>query len=135
MLNIAVFGEAEKGKVYTPYLVESLDSLLTFLGNPPEDSLGINIAIQALLYKCNLIFFRVMREGYSLEDYHHGLRYLEDRNKISALHGLAIPGVGDSGIIDETKKICSIHRSILILTERDLYDYLTSFPIGKRGAG
>lgn len=132
MMNIAIFGEAEKGKVFTPYLVESLDSLLTFLGNPPEDSQGINIAIQALLYKCNLIFFKVMREGYSAEDYLHGLKYLEDRNKSIVLHGLAIPGVGDSGIIDETKKICSIHRSILILTQKDLYDYLTSFPIGKK---
>jgi hypothetical protein len=133
MLNIAVFGEAERGKVFTPYCVESLESLLAVLGNPPEDSFGINIAIQALLYRCNLIFFRVTREGYSVEDYMQGLRYLEDRNKIRDLHGLAIPGVGDSQIIDETKKICSIHSSILIITEKDLYDYLTSFPIEKKG--
>ena len=132
MLNVAVFGEAEKGKGVTPYCIDSLEALLFHLGNPPEDSLGINIAIRTILYKCSLIFFKVVREGYSIDDYMAGLRYLGDKSKVKSLHGVAIPGVGDCQIIEAAKKICSIHGSILILTERDLYDYLTSFPLEKQ---
>jgi hypothetical protein len=125
-LNIAVFGEAEKGRVNIPHRLNSLESLLISLGHPPEDSQGLNLAIQALLYKCHLIFFRVTREGFSVEEYLKGFRYLEDKNSVTSLQGLALPGVGDKKLLEETKNICKLHRSLIILTEKDLYDYLTS---------
>jgi hypothetical protein len=36
-----------------------------------------------------------------------------------------MPGVGDAEIIDATNPICSLYHSLLITTEKDLYDYLT----------
>jgi hypothetical protein len=41
------------------------------------------------------------------------------------LCALCMPGVGDSMIIDAAAPICTLHRLILILTEKDMYDYLT----------
>ena len=58
-LQVAAFGEAEKGKFSFPYMIQNLAELNDHLGNPPEDSWGITYAIQTLLYHRELIFFRV----------------------------------------------------------------------------
>ena len=126
IFKIALFGEAEKGHFHSPYSFHSVELLLDTLGNPPKDSQGICMAIQALMYKCHLIFFRVEEEGFSLNDYMQGLIFLENKKIINKLHALAIPGVGDAKIIDSTKKVCDLYKSLLIITEKDFYDYLTS---------
>lgn len=127
-LSIAVFGEAERGLCSKDYYINSLESLLMTFGNPPENSLGLFMAIQALLYNSHLLYFRVTEEGFSLDEYFHGFKLLEERKDSSSLHCLALPGVGDKELIDATKKICTLYNSLLILTQKDLYDYLTSFP-------
>ncbi len=121
---MALFGEAEKGNYKIPHLVQELPQLIDKLGNPPAMSEGLFFAVQALLYERELIFFRVAEEGYSKLDYFQGLKHLETRDK--PIHALCLPGVGDAEILDASQIICQKHKSFLITTQRDLYDYLTS---------
>lgn len=122
---IFLFGEAEKGEFCTPLLCKSLPQLAETFGNPPEESLGIIYAVQALMYERELIFFRVKEEGFSVSDYMRGIRLLENKDAFHGLSAICMPGVGDAEIIDATNTICSLYRSLLITTEKDLYDYLT----------
>ena len=123
--QIALFGEAEKGTFHQPCLCRSLEELVDRLGHPPEESQGLILAIQTLLFEQEVLFFRVHQEGFSAEDYLSGLHFIE--SKAPTLEAVAVPGVGDPAIIDRTSQICNLHQSFLILTEKDLYDYITSF--------
>ena|SRR5579871_4832897 len=123
--KIFLFGEAEKGEYCTPLLCKSLPQLAETFGNPPEESLGILYAVQALMYERELIFFRVKEEGFSIPDYMRGIRILENKEAFHDLAAICMPGVGDAGIIDATSPICSLYCTLLITTEKDLYDYLT----------
>lgn len=126
--TIALFGEAEKGEYHEAYFCESLAELEKKLGNPPQNSCGLHYAIQALLYRRNLIFFRVKEEGYSVPDYLSGLRFLENRQLIPELSAVCLPGVGNSEVINAGSGICSLYHSLLVISEGDLYDYLTTQP-------
>jgi hypothetical protein len=123
--TVFLFGEAEKGEFCTPLLCKSLPQLAEAFGNPPEESLGIIYAVQTLMYERELIFFRVKEEGFSVSDYMRGIRLLKKKENFGDLAAICMPGVGDAEIIDATNPICSLHRSLLITTEKDLYDYLT----------
>ncbi len=123
--KIFLFGEAEKGEFCTPLLCKSLPQLAETFGNPPQESLGILYAVQALMYERELIYFRVKEEGFSIPDYMRGIRLLENKEAFHDLAAICMPGVGDAGIIDATSPICSLYRSLLITTDKDLYDYLT----------
>jgi hypothetical protein len=123
--RVFLFGEAEKGEFCTPHLCKSLPQLAETFGNAPEESLGILYAVQALMYERELIFFRVKEEGFSVPDYMRGIRLLENKTAFPDLAAICMPGVGDAEIIDATSPICSLYRSLLITTEKDLYDYLT----------
>jgi len=124
--TIALFGEAEKGEFHIPYLCRSLAQLDDFFGNPPPESQGLYYAVQALLFKRDLIFFRVKEEGYSTEDYLLGLEALEKQQLIHDIAAICTPGVGDRELIQAINPVCEIYHSILITTESDFYDYLTS---------
>lgn len=126
--SIFLFGEAEKGDFCTPLLCKSLPQLADTLGNPPEESQGISYAIQALLYERELIYFRVKEEGFSTQDYMRGLKWLQNKEPAFQLTAICMPGVGDAGIIDATHEICSLYKSCLIISEKDLYDFFTSGP-------
>ena len=121
---MALFGEAEKGQFHTPYVFHSLLELAETLGNPPEDSVGLSLSIQAILYNRALMFFRVEEEGFSLDDYYWGLRYL--KNQQTTLNAICIPKVSDPTIIKETTYLCHKNKSLILITEKDFYDYLTS---------
>lgn len=124
-----LFGEAEKGEFCTPHLCKSLPQLEEIFGNPPKDSLGIFYAIQALLYERELIFFRVKEEGYSLHDYMKGIQILQNQNLLSPVSAICLPGVGDFEIIEPISSLCAQFKSLLIMNEKDMYDYLTiSYP-------
>ncbi len=123
---IFLFGEAEKGEFCTPFAFQSLPHLVDALGQPPGDSKGIAYAVQAILYQRELIFFRVQEEGFSISDYMKGLDLLQNGSSPLPLSAICMPGVGDSEIIDATAPICQLHKSLLILDEEDLYDYLTA---------
>jgi len=125
-LTVALFGEAEKGEFHTPYYCKTLDQLCHFFGEPPSrDSRGLEFAIQALLYKRGVIYFRVHEEGFSLPDYMRGLNSLENKDLFPKISAIGLPGVGDGEIIEATSPICYLHKSFLIFSEGDLYDYLT----------
>lgn len=124
--TIALFGEAEKGEFNTAYYCQNLAELDEFLGNPPPQSKGLYYAVQALLFKRNLIFFRVMEEGFSTQDYLTGVHLLEQQKLISKLDAICIPGVGDPTVLNALLPICQQYHSILISNEADFYDYLTS---------
>lgn len=122
---VALFGEAEKGQFKKAHVVRELPQLIDTLGNPPPESAGLFFAIQTLLYQRELIYFRVEEEGFSLPDYFYGLTYLQNKEKIKQLHALCLPGVGEPTIMEASQNICQMHKSLLITTEKDLYDYLT----------
>jgi hypothetical protein len=125
--TIFLFGEAEKGDFCIPSPCRSLTQLAETFGNPPEESLGLIYAVQALLFERELIYFRVKEEGFSTSDYMRGIRLLENKQNFQSLSAICMPGVGDSQIIEATNPICSLYHSLLITTEKDLYDYLSDF--------
>jgi len=126
--TIFLFGEAEKGDFCTPMHCHSLVQLVETFGHPPEESKGILYAVQALLYDRELIFYRVKEEGFSMHDYMRGLRLLSNRDIPLTLNAICMPGVGDASIIDASQAVCQVHKSFLIIDEKDLYDYLTFLP-------
>lgn len=123
---VALFGEAEKGPFLVPHVLREMPQLIDSFGNPPPDSEGLFFAIQALLFQRELIFFRVEQEGFDFTHYSKGLQLLENREQVRTLHALCLPGVGDERILSASRKLCSIHNAIVITTQKDLYDYLTS---------
>lgn len=126
--TIFLFGEAERGEYCTPHLCRSLPQLADLFGNPPTETLGISYAIQSLLFNRDIVFFRVKEEGFSIQDYRKGLRLLQIKAAIPLLSAIYIPGIGDLDLIEEVAQVCHIHNSLLVITDKDLYDYLTCFP-------
>lgn len=126
MHRIFLFGEAERGRFCSPHLINHLEQLLDTLGFPPNDSQGIAYAIQALLFKRELIFFRIEQEGFSRENYFCGMQLLQREGISMQLTAICLPGVGDQEIIDSIASFCLESKSLLILSQQDLFDYLTS---------
>ena len=126
--TIFLFGEAEKGEYGTPLLCRSMPQLADTLGNPPEDTQGIFYAVQAILFERDLFFYRVREEGFSVQDYMKGLHLLQGKDVISSLTAICIPGVGDAEIIEAVSAVCHVHKSLMVVTQQDLYDYLTALP-------
>lgn len=126
MFRLALFGESQRGEFHAAYLCKNLEDLSHYLGEPPsKESKGLAFAIQALLFKRDVIFFRVHEEGFSTQDYIRGFQLLEDKNKIPEVSAICLPGVGNAEIIEATTPFCKNNHNFLILTEQDLYDYLT----------
>lgn len=124
---IAFFGESEKGRFHYPYYCYSLHQMVETLGNSPEESLGLTFAIQALMYEREIIYFRVSEEGFSIHDYMKGFEILKDINKTKKLSAVCLPRVGDNKIIDSVEPISKLHKSLIITTQKDLFDYLLCF--------
>lgn len=124
--TVALFGAAEAGEYKRPYLFNSLEQMLSAMGNPPPDTQGLTYAVQTLLFGHPVLYFRVREEGFGPGDYLMGLRYLSSDEKITNLAAICLPGVGDAEIIEATAPVCEVRSSLLILSEADLFDYLTS---------
>lgn len=123
--TIALFGEAERGEFRTAYFCQYLEELDEYFGNPPNQSKGLYYAVQALLFKRNVIFLRVAEEGFSIQDYLSGLKMLEEQRVIPHLDAICMPGVGDQEVLNGAQPICELYHAILITNEADFYDYLT----------
>lgn len=123
---IALFGEAEKGAFHKGVLCSTLPQLEDYFGHPPEGTLGLYFAIQALLYDYKLIFFRVEQEGFSTPDYIRGFDTLASSDLIKDVLAIGIPGVGDIEVLDAAKPLIDVYHQILITTERDFYDLCLS---------
>lgn len=124
--SIVLFGEAEKGAFQQGYFCENLKELAELLGNPPENSLGLYYATQAILYHYALIFFRVKEEGYSIDDYLKGVEILHKSPLIHTNKAICTPGVGNPKILNSLTDLCLAYHQLLITREQDLFDYLTS---------
>lgn len=124
--TIFLFGAAERGELCLPLYLTSLEQVLDFLGHPPDNSEGIHYAVQAVLYQHALIYFRVAEEGFSTEDYIQGLKFLNQRSLQTPLTAIGMPGVGDQEIIQAAITICHLYQSVLLVSQKDLYDYLTA---------
>ena len=124
--TVAIFGEAERGQFKKATFLYDLPQLVDVFGSPPQESQGLYYAVQALLYQRELIYFRVEEEGFSTSDYLFGLKILEDLEKVKRLHALCLPGIGDPKIMKAIQNVFKIHKSFLITTQKDLFDYLTS---------
>lgn len=127
--TVALFGEAEKGEIAIPLFMKSLTHLNEILGNPPQESHGIFFAIQFLLFEQELIYIRVKEEGFSTKDYLKGMKHLLNKKEVPHLTAICLPGVGDARIIDAAHPITDTHGALIIMTEQDLYDYLTSLQL------
>jgi hypothetical protein len=125
--TIALFGEAERGQWESAHVVRELPELVDLLGNPPEESQGLFFAIQALLYKREVIYFRVQEEGFSRNDYFAGLKILKNKTLVKDIHALCMPGVGDPELLQAFQPVCDMHRTHLIVNQKDLFDYLTCY--------
>ena len=124
---IALFGESERGDYKKAHFCQSLIDLANKLGEPPsQESQGLEFAIQALLFQRDVIYFRVHEEGFSTHDYIQGFNFLEDRKLTPQISAICLPGVGSPEIIEATEPLLALHKGFLIVTEKDLYDYLTS---------
>jgi hypothetical protein len=123
---VVLFGEAEKGAYKIAHTLQKLPQLVDLLGNPPAESQGLFFAVQAILYNRELIYFRVAEEGFSHPDYYHGFKYLQDLRQTKKIHAICLPGVGDPEILMASEPVCQVHQSLLITSQKDLYDFLTS---------
>ncbi|MDN3504678.1 MAG: hypothetical protein P0S95_03785 [Rhabdochlamydiaceae bacterium] len=124
--TIALFGEAEKGAFQTLYYLKNLPQIHKFLGEAPTDSLGLSLAVQLIHYERELIFLRVEEEGFSLKDYYAGLKLIEEDNSIMNLAAIGMPGMGDDKIINECFQVCDQKGCLMLASEKDLYDFLTT---------
>jgi hypothetical protein len=120
-----LFGAAEKGKLCSPVPITSLESLLETLGHPPKHSEGLLFAIQSLLHQIDLIYIRVEEEGFSTEDYVRGLKLLKQKPLHVSVVAISMPGVGQKELLHLATPICHFYRTVLLISEKDLYDYLT----------
>lgn len=122
---VFLFGEAEKGEFCTPLYCKNLPFLSEKLGNPPEESQGIHYAVQTILYQKDLIYFRVREEGFSFDDYMRGIKLLKNQEISHPLDAIYMPGVGDKEILEAATPLCQLYKSLIVITEKDLYDFLT----------
>ena len=126
--KVALFGEAERGAVGTPLTMHSLSELNEKLGHPPSDSQGLLFAIQFLLFEQEVIYVRVQEKEFSTRDYLNGIKDFEAKVDTSNLIAFCLPGVGDARIFHAVDPILSAYEALMITTQKDLYDYMTSLP-------
>lgn len=127
--TMALFGEAEKGEFSKAYYCKTLPQLAEYLGNPPPLSRGLFFAVQALMFNREIIFIRVKEEGISHQDYLVGLNLLRNREVIPPITAVGIPGVGTGKLYEAVTNFCYLDHSVIVITEGDLYDYLTEKPV------
>lgn len=123
---IFIFGQAEKGVFCRPTYLRQPIELFQQFGHPPDTSGGIPFALQTLMVSKPCIFYRVEEEGYSLNDYLRGLDILKSDWEHIKLEAIGIPGVGNSELIEKTERFCFKKRSLILLNEKDLFDFLTN---------
>ncbi len=123
---VAIFGEAEKGSFSTPLFIDSVEKLNQSLGIASRNSCGLFFAIQFLSYHYPLIYLRVREEGFNPKDYFDGMKQLLSKSQKRKISAVSLPGVGDVEIINAILTMCKKCRSILLTTEKDFYDYITT---------
>ena len=121
-----VFGQAERGLLCHPVLCREILDLLYQFGHPPAMTSGLFFAIQSITLQTPCVFFRVEEEGFSHADYLRGLNILKNHWKDVPIQAIGLPGVGDVNLIEKAECIFTKKRTLLLLNEKDLFDFLTS---------
>jgi len=121
---IFVFGQSEKGAFCRPTICRHLLDLIHHFGHPPESTHGLFFATQTLLLEHTCVFFRVEEEGYN--DYLKGLDILKKEFSTVQIQAIGLPGVGSNELLEKTEHFCLKKRSLILLNEKDLFDYLTA---------
>ena len=116
---IAIFGESKAGEFNKLFSIKTLPDLATHLGEPTETGVAIHMAIQALLCKQQLLFYKVREEGGHSDQYLPGFKLIK-----TAITAIALPGVSSPTLLESAKRLAPL----LILTEQDLYDFMTQSP-------
>lgn len=124
--TLALFGESEKGDFERPYFLQDISQLGECLGNPPPHTQGVFLAVQALMFHYDLLFFRVKEEGFSYSDYLSGIHQLEVQDLVSHITAICLPGVSNSAILEVATPFCLTHNTLIIINESDLFDFLMS---------
>lgn len=125
--RVVVFGESTRGLLAHPYQPRDLLDLELLLGHPPEGSQGLYLATQTMLLEHELLFFRVDEEGFSPQDYWMGARVLSElSHRRVCFDAVGLPGVGDAEIIAAVERSLLGRAPLLLMNERDLYDFLSS---------
>lgn len=125
LAKIILFGEAERGDYCLPYHCSTLTELIDLLGQAPPHSHGIHYAVQALLYRRELLYFRVQEEGYSYQDYLRAVKMIATQSKDwGPFSAVCAPGVAEDFLLRAIDSLCRAHRCLLITNEADLFDYL-----------
>ena len=125
MAMLFIFGQAEKGALCRPTLCKHPIDLIQQFGHPPKETFGLYLAIQTVLLKTPCIYFRVEEEGFSYRDYFRGLDILKSDWEGVPIQAIGLPGVGNMEIIEKTERLFLKKRSLILITEKDLFDFLT----------
>ena len=123
--TVLIFGESTAGKIQNLLLINTLPNLAVHLGEPTPTGVGIHLAVQALLFKKDVLFYKVSEEGMNSDQYLFGFKLLEKEPLKLPLAAIALPGVGSGEILEMATHLCNLHKSVLILNENDLYDLMT----------
>lgn len=123
--KVVVFGQAETGPFERLTPVRCVEELFDSFGSPPEDSAGINLALQSLFFFKECFYFRVSSEGENLKEYYHGLHRLAKWDCPDFFCSLFLPGVSDPELIDHVSQKFGTH-CLLCIDPRDYYDWKMS---------
>lgn len=123
--KVVVFGQAETGPFERMTLVRSSEELFDSFGLPPQDSEGINLALQSLFYFRECFYFRVSTEGENLREYYQGIQRLAKWDCPEFFCSLFLPGVSDQAFIDHVSSLFGRH-CLLCIDPRDYYDWRMS---------
>jgi hypothetical protein len=124
--RVMVFGESTKGAFSRLHRPRTVEDLANLLGQPPEGSHGLYLATQTVLLEHELLFWRVDEEGFSPQDYWLGAKMLAElSDQRITIDAVGLPGVGDWSIIESMQRALRGHHPLLLMSARDVYDYLS----------
>lgn len=123
---IAIFGEAEIGSFKSLITLNSIPELTDKLGRPTKKGIGIHMAIQAILYDREILYYRIPNEEEpSCKEYLHGLNLLGRSTFINPLVAIALPAVNHRDILYRAKHLCHHCKILFLPNERDLYNFIS----------
>jgi hypothetical protein len=123
--TILIFGESKGGDFQKPLLFRTLPELSQSLGEPAKNSSGIHLAVQALLCNQNVLYYKISEEGSNPDQYLLGFKHLEKYPPEIPISATLLPGVSSPEILTLANHFISHTNSLLLFTEKDLYDLLT----------
>jgi hypothetical protein len=123
--TILIFGESTNGELYKLLYLSSLQDISRALGEPSATGLGVPIAIQAMLSNHLVLFYTLKEEGVNFDHYQLGFKKLEKDLPLLPIEAIAIPGVSSRDILELATPFCNKHKSIILFSEKDLYDLKT----------